>query len=146
MAYVKKTNNDKMGRPTKYKEEYCDQARKICLLGYTNEDLAKFFEVDVSTIDEWISVYPDFSGSIKEGREDADVDVAMSLRRRALGAVVPETKVFCYEGDTVTEEVKKHYPPDTTAAIFWLKNRQPKYWREKIETEHSGEVKANWAF
>ena len=30
----------------------------------------------------------------------------------------------------------KYYPPDSTALIFWLKNRKPKDWRDKIE--HSG--------
>jgi hypothetical protein len=28
----------------------------------------------------------------------------------------------------------ERYPPDTAAAIFWLKNRQPKHWRDKVET------------
>lgn len=33
-------------------------------------------------------------------------------------------------------EYIEHYPPDTTAAIFWLKNRQPAKWRDKKEVEN----------
>lgn len=99
------------GRPTKYKAEFAEQAGKLCLLGATNEDLAKFFKVAVSTVDKWISEKPGFSGAIKENREDADHLVAKSLYQTAL------------EGNT-------------TAQIFWLKNRQRNRWRDKQEIDH----------
>ncbi len=69
----------KRGRPTVYRGEYVEQARKLCLLGATNEDLAGFFEVVVSTIDKWIAEKPEFSGAIKEGREIADARVGERL-------------------------------------------------------------------
>ena len=55
------------GRPSSFKLEYIDLARKFCLLGATNADLARAFDVAVSTIDKWIAENPDFSGAVKEG-------------------------------------------------------------------------------
>lgn len=57
-----------MARPTKYQEAYAEQARKLCLLGYTDAELADFFEVSESTINKWKLDYPEFSESIKKGR------------------------------------------------------------------------------
>lgn len=54
-----------MARPTKYQEAYAEQARKLCLLGYTDAELADFFEVSESTINKWKLDYPEFSESIK---------------------------------------------------------------------------------
>ncbi|MES1763769.1 hypothetical protein ACKWMU_12765, partial [Escherichia coli] len=56
-----------MARPTKYQEAYAEQARKLCLLGYTDAELADFFEVSESTINKWKLDYPEFSESIKKG-------------------------------------------------------------------------------
>lgn len=122
------------GRPTKYKEEYNEQAYKLCLLGATDDDLAGFFEVNVDTIHEWKKVHPQFSDSLKKGKEIADANVANRLYQRAMGYVGKTTKFATFEGAiTDSKEVEEHYPPDTTAAIFWLKNRQPKKWRDKQE-------------
>lgn len=57
-----------MARPTKYQEAYAEQARKLCLLGYTDAELADFFEVSESTINKWKIDYPKFSESIKRVR------------------------------------------------------------------------------
>ncbi len=57
-----------MARPTKYQEAYAEQARKLCLLGYTDAELADFFEVSESTINKWKLDYPKFSESIKKVR------------------------------------------------------------------------------
>ena len=98
------------GRPTKYDPDYCKWATKLCLLGATNEELATSFNVSVSTIDNWIADIPEFLGAIKEGREQADAKVSKSLYDTAL------------EGNT-------------TAQIFWLKNRRPRTWRDKQEID-----------
>lgn len=130
----------KGGRPTKYKEEYAKQAEKICLLGATDEFLADYFEVCVATIANWKNDYPEFLDAIKRGKHDADQRVAESLFGRAVGYSHGETKVFNNQGEIVTYDVVKHYAPDPTAAIFWLKNRQPSQWRDKQETQHSGSI------
>lgn len=127
----------KRGRPSSFKPEYVDLARKFCLLGATNDDLARLFEVAASTIDKWIAENPEFSGSVKEGREQADATVAESLYRRAVGYSHPAVKIFMPAGATepVYADYTEHYPPDTAAAFIWLKNRRKQDWRDKAEVE-----------
>ncbi len=130
-----------IGRPSKYKEEYNDLAYKYCLLGATDAKLATFFDVNEDTIHEWKKVHESFSESIKRGKEYADMNVAASLYHRANGYSHPEIITASFQGEiTDTMEVVKHYAPDTTAAIFWLKNRRPKEWRDKQDIELSGDV------
>lgn len=123
------------GRPTDYKEEYIELARNYCLLGSTNAILATYFDVVESTIDVWITKYPEFKGAIKEGREQADSIVAKSLYQRALGYSHEEDKIFNNNGEEMIVKTIKHYPPDPTSMIFWLKNRQRVQWRDRQELE-----------
>lgn len=134
------------GRPTKYKKEYDDQAFKLCLLGATDKEIADFFDVAESTINEWKLEFPEFSESLKKGKTLADANVGQRLYERALGFEhdSEEIKVVSMgkEGSEIERvPIRKIYPPDTVAAIFWLKNRQPSKWRDKQEVEHSGEIK-----
>lgn len=129
-----------MARPTKYQEAYAEQARKLCLLGHTDAELAEFFEVHESTINQWKLDYPEFSESIKKGKEFADGNVADRLYQRAMGFIAPDVDIRVIENQIVETPLEKYYPPDTTAAIFWLKNRQKNKWRDKQEVEHSGEI------
>jgi len=76
--------------------------------------------------------------SIKRGKEYADSNVADRLYQRAMGYEHAEDQIFQYQGEAVVVPTKKHYAPDTAAGIFWLKNRQPAKWRDKIETEITG--------
>jgi len=99
------------GRPSKYLPAYAKQARALCLLGATNPELAKSFEVGLTTVNRWIADVPAFRDAIKQGREIADANVADALYRRAIGT--------------------KTTPPDTAAAFIWLKNRRPDKWRDK---------------
>lgn len=126
----------KQGRPSKYKEEYAEQAYNYCLLGAIDEQLASFFDVSVTTINTWKETYPDFLASIKKGKEVADLQVTESLKKRASGMKLKKQVVK--DGGII--ELEDEIPPDTAAMIFWLKNRQPKIWRDKQETEHSGRV------
>jgi hypothetical protein len=126
------------GRPTKYKAEYAEQAAKLCALGATDAQLADFFQVSVSTVNLWKSQHPKFSESIKVPKSQADDRVEQSLYRRAMGYEHDETDIRAVAGELVMTPIRKHYPPDTTAAIFWLKNRRPAEWREKVEHEHGG--------
>lgn len=103
------------GRPTLYKKEYEQQVFRLCLLGADDQRIATFFDVNVDTIADWKVAHPSFLEAIKEGKEEADAKVAQSLYQRALDG-------------------------DTTSAIFWLKNRDRKNWRDKHEYEHSGQV------
>lgn len=129
-----------MARPTKYQEVYAEQARKLCLLGYTDVELADFFEVSEATINNWKHEFPEFLESIKKGKAVADGEVAAKLFHRATGYEHPEDDIRTVDGSIVITPTVKHYAPDTTAAIFWLKNRQPKTWRDKQEVEQSGDL------
>lgn len=137
------------GRPTDYRDEYCEQVEKLCKLGLTDKELGGFFEVEESTINNWKIAHPEFLESIKAGKEIADGNVASSLYKRATGYEYDEvvyerieTKVddVAEDEDDIKMEVykkkvtKKELPPDPTSMIFWLKNRQKKKWRDKIET------------
>ncbi|EAX47547.1 conserved hypothetical protein [Thermosinus carboxydivorans Nor1] len=126
------------GRPTEYKAEYAEQAYKLCLLGATDKEIADFFGVNEKTLNNWKQKHPDFLQSLKEGKEEADAKVAKSLYHRALGYSHEAVKIMQYEGEVIQVPYIEHYPPDTTACIFWLKNRQPKLWRDKVEQEITG--------
>lgn len=135
----------KVGRPTDYKPEYVEQAFKLCLLGHIDEELAKYFEVEVSTLNNWKSKFPEFMEAIKAGREDADSNVTVSLYKRAMGYEHPSEEIKVINDGVLGQYIErvpiiKKYPPDATAMIFWLKNRQRLKWRDKIETEHSGTI------
>ncbi len=122
------------GRPTEYDpKKTAKQARKACLMGATDNDLADFFEVSEKTINNWKHDHPEFLQSIREGKELADSNVAKSLYERANGYSHPDVHISNYQGDVTITELTKHYPPDTTAGIFWLKNRQPGKWRDRKE-------------
>lgn len=136
------------GRPSKYRPGYATQAYHLALLGATDADLARAFAVSDKTISTWKHRQPEFLHALKQGKDQADAKVAQSLYRRALGYSHKAVKIITVaQGNnqgSVVEEVPyvERYPPDTTAAIFWLKNRRPDLWRDKHDLEHSGEVKA----
>jgi hypothetical protein len=121
------------GRPSKYNVKYNEQARKLCLMGYTDKQLGKFFEVAESTINKWKIDHKGFSESLKAGKEIADAEVTASLFERAKGYSHIETKVFNNQGEILTYDVNKIYPPDPISIKYWLNNRQPERWREKVE-------------
>jgi hypothetical protein len=123
------------GAPSDYKVDFNEQARKLCLLGATDAELAGFFGVDERTINRWKIVHPEFCQAIKKGKEVADAEVADSLYQRAKGYSHPEDQIFQFQGEPVIVPTTKHYPPDTAAAFIWLKNRRGKDWREKVEAE-----------
>jgi hypothetical protein len=126
------------GRPTAFKAEYVEEARKLCLLGATDVEMADFFGVAVSTFYLWKNKHPEFSEALKAGKEAADSRVERSLYHKAIGYTFESEKVFQHQGDVVRAPIREHVPPDTTAAIFWLKNRRPEEWRDRVIAEHSG--------
>jgi hypothetical protein len=134
----------KVGRPTSYRPEYAELAYKFCLLGASDERLAEMFDVVVSTIYEWKLAVPEFSEALTRGKEVADAEVAHALFHRAKGYSHMEDDIRTVAlpsgggSEIVITPTVKHYPPDTGAATLWLKNRQPKVWRDKVETELSG--------
>ena len=121
------------GRPTEYKSSYNLQVQKLCKLGATDKDIANFFNVCEKTINNWKKDYPGFLQSIKKGKVIADIKVSESLFKRATGYQHREDVFFSYKGLIISQKTTKHYAPDTTAMIFWLKNRNPSNWKDKQE-------------
>lgn len=134
----------KVGRPTKYTDAMAEQAYKLALLGLTDVEMADVLGIAEKTIYEWKKEKPEFSQALKNGKDLADSDVSKKLYERATGYEHVETKFFCHDGEVIKEDTIKHYPPDPVSMIYWLKNRQPKQWRDKREIEadvnHKGQT------
>lgn len=131
--------NVKIGRPTEFKPEYVELGRNYCLLGASDKDLAQMFEVDERTINRWKADHPEFCQSMKEGKDIADAEIAKALYQRAKGYAHDEVHVSNYQGEITLTELVKQYPPDTTAASLWLRNRQPAKWRDKVDINHGAQ-------
>lgn len=128
------------GRPTLFQTEYCEQARKLCQLGATDLEMADFFGVDVRTFYRWKAEHEDFCQSVKIGKDVADDRVERSLYQKAIGYEQDAVKIFMPGGAEapVYADYREKIAPDTTACIFWLKNRRREQWMDKSQTELSG--------
>lgn len=126
------------GSKTRYLAEHCDEARRACMLGATNEELAGLLGVSRATVHNWMEEFPDFRKAIEEGKVAADARVAEKLYQRAIGYQRPATRFFANpDGPPTRVEYTHHHAPDTAAAIFWLRNRRREDWREQVEHRHS---------
>ena len=130
------------GRPTSYRPEYGEQARKLCQLGATDAELAQFFEVNRSTIFEWRAAHPEFSDALNIGKSFADERMKRSLYQRGIGydyqsVKIVEEGVIADRGGKLTLVKRttstEHVAGDVGAQKLWLTNRLPREWRDKID-------------
>jgi len=106
--------------------------------GLTDEQLAAKIGITATTLYDWKNKFPVISEALKRGKEVVDVEVENALLKRAMGYDYTETRTETADDGTVkTIVMQKTMPPDTTAQIFWLKNRRPAVWRDKQQVEHS---------
>lgn len=126
----------KVGRPTKFRDEFVAQAEKLCALGATDLELADFFEINIATLYRWKHDFPKFCEALKGGKAESDERVQRSLYHKAVGYSFDSVKIMQYEGEPIEVPYREHVAPDTTAAIFWLKNRRPAEWRERHDVNH----------
>lgn len=132
------------GRESLYDPSMNDQARKLALLGLTDQEIADFFGVTETTLNNWKNENPAFFESINEGKLPADAEVAQSLYKRATGEHVEVEKVVKgADGSHETITVKQYVPGEVQAQRLWLMNRRSKSWRDKIDMDHSGSVTVN---
>lgn len=122
-------SSNKRGRPSKYRPEYAEQVERLCKLGLTDKELGEFFEVSEQTINAWKKKYPEFLEALKKGKVLADANVVESLYRRACGYQHDAVKILQHNGNPVVVDYTEHYPPDTTACLAWLHNRQRDKWQ-----------------
>ncbi len=99
--------------------------------GLTEEQIAENMGICRDTLYEWKKQFSDISDTLKKGKEIIDRQVENALLKRALGYEYEEISEK-YELGILTERkvTKKQVVPDTTAQIFWLKNRKAKDWRD----------------
>ena len=110
--------------------------------GLTDEQIAKNIGINRTTLYDWKKKEVNIADALKKGKEVIDFEVENALLKKALGYTITLKKQkVTKDGDVVdiTEEV--HVPPDTTAQIFWLKNRQVKKWRDKVEIADNDAIK-----
>ena len=126
------------GRPSDYLPEYADLVYNYALLGATDGAMATFFNISEVTFNAWKKKHPRFLKSMRAGKAQADARVARSLYARAIGYEHPEVDIRAVKGKIRKTSLVKFYPPDTAAATFWLRNRQPELWRDVQRGEISG--------
>ena len=114
--------------------------------GLTDEQIAENMGIVPSTLYEWKKQHSEISESLKRGKEVIDRLVENALLKRALGYRYKETtRELITDKETgcselvVTKVVEKEVVPDTTAQIFWLKNRKPSVWRDKAQVDVDAE-------
>ena len=126
----------KKGRPSKYDEIDLEKVRKLAEMGWSDLQMSDFFGIHVATWYRWKLEHEDFCDALKNWKEHADERVERTLYERALGYSHTEDKIFKdSEDNPLIVPTVKHYPPDPTSMIFWLKNRQPDKWRDKREVD-----------
>jgi hypothetical protein len=129
-----------MGRPTAYKPEYVELGRKLARFGATDQEMADFFEVGVSTLYRWRNAHDDFREAIAEAKEGADERVERSLYQQAIGYEREAVKIMlpAKSRKPLAIEYREHVAPNATAAMFWLKNRRGDRWKDVSTSQLSG--------
>lgn len=135
-------------------DEWLEQDKLTLLEGWardglTYEQIAKNMGIGLTTLKEWRQKEPTIQSTLKKGREVVDYEVENALYKKTLGYNVLLKKTFKLKRIEYNDDGKKikeyeelvdgydetHIPADTTAQIFWLKNRKPRKWRDKVEVE-----------
>ncbi len=104
--------------------------------------------ISLTTLKEWIKKYPSISTALKKGKEISDIKMENALYERGLGGIHEVKKTFklkhtyydgqgrkCEKEELATGIDEVYIPGDTTAQIYWLKNRKPEDWRDKRSVE-----------
>ncbi len=110
--------------------------------GLTDEQIADNMGISTSTLYDWKNKYSEISEALKKGKEIVDIQVENALLKRALGYSYSEVTTE-KDGNKIKQKItKKQVIPDTTAQIFWLKNRRPDKWRDKPPIDDSNATEA----
>lgn len=124
--------NGEIAPQSKYSPELDKWARRLALLGNTNEEIAAVFDIESDTLRNWTKRHPSFARALKDGREFADAKVAASLFKRATGMRVPAVKIFNDMGIPLIVPYTEYLPPDVSAIKMWLRNRKTATWHEAM--------------
>lgn len=129
-----------MARPTKFNPKYhIPWIKGLARRGYTAKEIAADIEVALSTLNKWLAENNELADAVKRGRSFSDTAVETSLYKRATGYKITKRKTVISTDSNgkplpaKIETYEEEVPPDTTACIFWLKNRNPEHWRDRQE-------------
>jgi len=128
------------GRPSDYDVSFCHVAHELAQGGATDREVAEALDVDERTLYRWKHKYPEFRQSLALAKEAADDRVEQSLYRRATGYSFDSIKILSYEGQVIVEPFVEHVPPDVGAIKMWLTNRRSDGWRDKVDTNVTGNI------
>lgn len=122
------------GRPTLWRDEFVKLAYRYALLGAPDTKIYEWLGVSERIFYQWKARKPEFAQALNKGRKEADGAVANSLFKSATG-YYKRTEKSTATGGVVT--VREWNAPGAAQQIFWLKNRAPEQWRDKIQNEHT---------
>src|SRR6516162_4680655 len=125
------------GRRTAYSPRLAVVARKCCERGMTDIEVADMLGIGLATLYRWKLEHPGFSRVFKLGKAEADDRVERSLYSRAIGYDYIAEKAAMTRHGQKTMRYRQHIPPDTAAAVWYLKNRRPDRWRDSFRHEHT---------
>lgn len=122
-------------------QDWLTEENLIKLTGWarnlTETEIAANIGITRQTLIEWKKKHPKIREALREGREVVDIKVENALLKAALGYEYTE---YIIDTDGKKKAVKKQVPPNTTAMIFWLKNRKYKEWRDKRDVGIEGSI------
>ena len=130
----------KMGRPSSFSEKLANRIIDLAKTGKTDKEIADKIGISLTTLSNWKSNFPDFLEALKGSKNVADQMVVASLFQRAIGYSYATVKFVSTKQGVEAMDYIEHCPPDVTACIFWLKNRQRKAWRDASKQDDHGDV------
>lgn len=114
--------------------------------GLTDKQIAHNIGITEQTLNVWKKQFPSILESLKKSKEVVDREVENALHKRAIGFKIQVNKPLkvkreyfdeygrkCSVEEVVQAEETMYIPPDTTAQIFWLKNRKRDVWGDKAQ-------------
>lgn len=143
-----KKNKSNAGRKTKYHEDFPLLAQDLARRGMIDKEICKKLGISTESFYLYLRTYPEFADALKEGKKPVDVMVENALLKRAQGFEYEEIHAEFRPQDKddkkakpiVVKKIQKIVVPDTTACIFFLKNRRPALWKDKHNLDLSGHV------
>ena len=122
--------HDHAGQPTKYLPSFARTCQFMAQRGATVAEMADACSVDTRTFYNWMNAHPELREAVDAGNDVFNPRVERALAERAIGYSVDEEHLLVVDGVIHRETIRKHYPPDVTAGIYFSKNRMPDRWRD----------------
>jgi len=146
---IKKRGKKKVGRKPLYTEWITEEGLALVNMwaedGLIGKQIARNMGINHTTLYDWMNKFPELAEVIRRGRKVMDEQVENSLLKRAMGYQYEEDVLEPDEDGNlvVVKRVRKTEAPNTAAQIFWMKNRRPEEWRDKVDiaNEHSGTIR-----